>query len=166
MELNNVVARKGKASIWKCYIRFSYYASSGLFHRNRVFSDVTPDTVRNGQPITFDTDLSRRVSIHSSDTAEWWAPSCNQTNVSVLNIDWWFMIKLLRLWIDDFMGYRKRVWNYVLLSTHLPLDKMTAISQTISSDALFFMNNFVLWSKCQWRLFLRVQLTIIQHWFR
>ena len=40
--------------------------------------------------------------------------------------------------------------------THLPLDKMAAISQTISSDAFLWMKSLVFWSKFQWSLFRRV----------
>ena len=50
--------------------------------------------------------------------------------------------------------------------THLPLDKMAAILQTIYSDAFLWMKNFVLWLKSYWSVFLSVQLTINQHWFR
>ena len=44
--------------------------------------------------------------------------------------------------------------------THLLLDKMTAISQTIFSDAFLWMKSFVFWLKFHWGLFLGVQLTI------
>ena len=47
--------------------------------------------------------------------------------------------------------------------THLPLDKMAAILQTIFSDAFSWMKSFVVWLKCLWSLFLRVQLTITQY---
>ena len=50
--------------------------------------------------------------------------------------------------------------------TYLPLDKMAAISQTIFSNAFSWMKNFVFWLQFHWRLFRRVQLTILQHWFR
>ena len=56
--------------------------------------------------------------------------------------------------------------NWQTVSTHLPLDKMAASSQTIFSDAFSWMKNFVFWLKFHWSLFLRVQLTITQHWFR
>ena len=49
---------------------------------------------------------------------------------------------------------------------HLPQDKMAAILQTASSNAFSWMKNFVFWFKFHWNLFLRVQLTIRQHWFR
>ena len=51
-------------------------------------------------------------------------------------------------------------------STHVPLDKMAAMSQTIFSDAFSWMKSFVFWLKFHWSLFLRVQLTITHHWFK
>ena len=45
-------------------------------------------------------------------------------------------------------------------------DKMAAISQTIFSGAFSRMKRFVFWLRFQWSLFLRVQLTITQNWFR
>ena len=50
--------------------------------------------------------------------------------------------------------------------THLSLDKMAAISQTTFSDAFSLMKSFLFWLKFHWSLFLRVHLTITQHWFR
>ena len=50
--------------------------------------------------------------------------------------------------------------------THLALDKLAAISQTIFSDAFPWMKKFVFWLKFHWSLSLRVQLTRAQHWFR
>ena len=55
---------------------------------------------------------------------------------------------------------------FVLIWTHLPLDKMATILRTIFSDAFSWMNFFVFWLKFHWCLFLRVQLTISQHWIR
>ena len=45
--------------------------------------------------------------------------------------------------------------------THLSLDKMADISQTTFSNEFSWMKSFVFWS-----LFLRVPLTIFQHWLR
>ena len=56
--------------------------------------------------------------------------------------------------------------NYCTVFISSPLDKMTAISQTIFSDAFSWMENFVFWLKFRWGLCLRVQLTITQNWFR
>ena len=53
---------------------------------------------------------------------------------------------------------------YWILS-HLPLDKMAAMSQTIFSDAFSLMKIFEFRLKLSWNLFLRVQLTTTQHWF-
>ena len=50
--------------------------------------------------------------------------------------------------------------------THLPLNEMATISQTIFLDAFSWIKKIVFWLKFHWSLFLRVQLTIIQHWFR
>ena len=50
--------------------------------------------------------------------------------------------------------------------THWVRDKMDAISQTIFSSVLSCMKMFEFRSKFLWRLFLRVHLTIFQHWFR
>ena len=50
--------------------------------------------------------------------------------------------------------------------THLPMDKMATISQEMVSGAFSWIKSFVFWSKFHKSLFLRVQSTIIQHWFR
>ena len=50
--------------------------------------------------------------------------------------------------------------------TYLPLNKMAAISRSISSDGFPWMKSFVFLSKFHWSLFLRVQLTVIQRWSR
>ena len=49
--------------------------------------------------------------------------------------------------------------------THLPLDKMAAISQTTFSNAFSWMKMLEFPFKFHWSLFLRVQLTISEHWF-
>ena len=48
--------------------------------------------------------------------------------------------------------------------THIPLHKMADFSQTIFADAFSWMKKD--WFKFLRSLFLGVQLTIIQHWFR
>ena len=57
-----------------------------------------------------------------------------------------------------------RQWDLIL--THLPLDKMTAISQTTHSNAFSWIKTFVFWFEFHLSLFLRAHLTIIKHWFR
>ena len=75
--------------------------------------------------------------------------------------DWhWTITSIL---IPYWIRRQTNKWNGL---THLPLDKMAAISQTIFSDAFSWMKSFLFWLKFHWSLFLRVQLTVIQHWFR
>ena len=50
--------------------------------------------------------------------------------------------------------------------THWGRDKMDAISQTTFSSAFSWMKMLKFRSKFRWSLFLKVQLTIFQHWFR
>ena len=52
------------------------------------------------------------------------------------------------------------------LLTHWGRDKMDAISQTTCSSAFSWMKMFEFQLIFHWSLFLRVQLTIFQHWFR
>ena len=68
-------------------------------------------------------------------------------------------------WHSSFLR-RERVSGIKYCLTHLPLDNMDAISQTIFSDAFSWMKSFVFWLKSCWSLFLRVQMTINQHWLR
>ena len=53
-----------------------------------------------------------------------------------------------------------------IYSKHWSRDKMAAIFQTTISNAFSWMNMHEFWLKFHRRLFLRVQLTISQHWFR
>ena len=50
--------------------------------------------------------------------------------------------------------------------THWSRDKMAAVSQTTLSNAFSWMTMLEFRLRFQWSLFLRVQLTIIQDWFR
>ena len=50
--------------------------------------------------------------------------------------------------------------------THWGQDKMDAISQTTFSSVFSLMKTFEFRLKFHWSLFLRVQSTIFQHWFR
>ena len=60
-------------------------------------------------------------------------------------------------------------WNILVTLhglTHWGRDKMAAVSQTTLSNAFSSMKMLEFWFWFHWSLFLRVQLTIIQHWFR
>ena len=50
--------------------------------------------------------------------------------------------------------------------THWCRDKMAVVSQTTLSNAFSWMKMFEFRWRFHWSLFLRVQLTIFQHWFR
>ena len=50
--------------------------------------------------------------------------------------------------------------------THWGRDKMDAISQATFSQAFSSMKIAVFWLNFHWNMFARVQLTIIQHWYR
>ena len=58
------------------------------------------------------------------------------------------------------------VSNEFVSSTHWGRDKMAAVSQTTLSNVFSWMRMLEFWLRFHWSLFLRVQLTIIQHWFR
>ena len=49
--------------------------------------------------------------------------------------------------------------------THWGRDKMAAVSQTTLSNGFSWMKKLEFRLRFQWNFFLRIQLTIIQHWF-
>ena len=74
------------------------------------------------------------------------------------------------------MACHRTVWHSTLthrytspdptVLTHWGRDKMDAISQTTLSNAISWKKMLEFRLRFHWSLFLRVQLTIIQHWFR
>ena len=60
--------------------------------------------------------------------------------------------------------YLKQRWPKSL--THWGWDKMDDIFQTTFSNAFSWMKICEFWLRFHWSVFLRVQLTIFQHWFR
>ena len=61
------------------------------------------------------------------------------------------------------VGWAEKV-TYTL--THWGWDKMAAVSQMTFSNAFSWMGSLGFWFEFHWILFLGVQLTITQHWFR
>ena len=53
-----------------------------------------------------------------------------------------------------------------VILTHWGRDEMDNILQMTFSNVFSSMKMFEFWVRCHWNLFLRVQLTIFQHWFR
>ena len=63
-----------------------------------------------------------------------------------------------------------RVWKYlssIINNTNSSAPrKMAAISQTTYPKAFSWMKSFIFWFEFHWSLFLRIQLTMCEHWFR
>ena len=59
-------------------------------------------------------------------------------------------------------------WHHgeIMKLTHWGRDKIAAIPQTTFSNAFSWIKIYKFWLKFHWSLFLEVQLTICQHWFR
>ena len=68
-------------------------------------------------------------------------------------------------WFSQSLSMKNKLFFKSSL-THWGRDKMAAISQTTFSNAFFWMKMYEFRLNCHWSLFLRVQLTISQHWFR
>ena len=68
--------------------------------------------------------------------------------------------------VNSFISRAKNTTWWPSQLTHRDRDKMDAISQTTFSSAFSLMKMFEFRLKCYWNMFLRVQLTIFQHWFR
>ena len=75
----------------------------------------------------------------------------------------WFSLlwSIVLCWIQ--FSWCVGCWVHI---THWGRDKMTTISQTTLSNAFSSMKMLEIRYKFHWSLFLRVQLTIFQHWFR
>ena len=84
--------------------------------------------------------------------------SLNAFNLHIILLEKWYIVFAINI------SNTMTTCNMIL--THLPLDKMAAISQMIFSDTFSWMKMYKFWLRFRWILFLRVQLTIFQHWFR
>ena len=79
----------------------------------------------------------------------------------------------LNQWLGNYLFIHFLLWLHCYSVTiswvhHLcwGRDEMDAITQTTFSSAFFWKKTFEFQLKFHWSLFLRVQLTIFQHWFR
>ena len=77
-----------------------------------------------------------------------------------------FWSSLLHYGIVLYVVQQKRQHIDTLDLTHWGQDKMDAIAQTAFSNAFSLMKMYKFWLKLHWILFLMVQLTLFQHWFR
>ena len=86
-------------------------------------------------------------------------PVCCTNNDEIYTVEW----QQRNNWL---INYLHRKWWSRLCLTHWGRDKMAAISQTTLSIAFSLMKMVEFSLKFHWSLFIRVQLTIFQHWFR
>ena len=56
--------------------------------------------------------------------------------------------------------------DYITILTHWGRDEIDTIWQTTFLNSFSSMKTYEFWLKFHWSLFVRVQLTIFQHWFR
>ena len=140
----------------------SFNKTRGLTHWGRV----THICVGNLTIIGSDHDLSpgRRQAIIWTHTGISLIGRLG-TNFSEI----WIKIHIFLLKKMQLKRSTSKYWPFRLgptVLTHLTLDKMAAIWQTTFSKAFSWMTSFVFRFKFHWSSFLRVKLTISQHWFR
>ena len=75
---------------------------------------------------------------------------------------WWPVLR----YIDGLVQDCSNSSALTMELTHWGQNKMTAISQTTLSNAFSWMKMVQFLLKLHWILFIRIQLTIFQHWFR
>ena len=121
------------------------YSSMAEYFGNFRGNDIGTPT-----PVTNYT-LPRDALAESPTGQETWGSV--RLNCTVSNHDWYGKRSL----VSD------RPYWYL---THWGRDKMDAISQTTFSNAFSWMKMCEFWLTFQWSLFLGVQLTIFEHWFR
>ena len=89
-----------------------------------------------------------------------WHLVCNCFSCVIKSFDAPFVV------LCKFVARIEAISANTLPLTHWGRDKMDTISQTTFSNAFSWMKMFEYWLKFHWNLFLMVQLTIFQHWFR
>ena len=98
----------------------------------------------------------------SQCTLQWVKIKCNRTLVADYSTNT-VMNVILKIFL--IIAYVSGLLKPTTPLTHLPLDKMAAISQTIFSDAFSLIKSFEFWLIFHRSLLLKVQQTMTQHWF-
>ena len=99
-------------------------------------------------------------ALWGESTVDKWFPSQRASEAASFSLSWRHHLHTrLLLYYPGVLQYRVSLLNS-------PLDKMAAISQTTPSNSFSWMRMLEFLLKFHWNLFLRVQLTISQHWFR
>ena len=93
-------------------------------------------------------------------------PNCRgwHTALNTNPIQYWFMKTGGNHWMDKRWPYYS--WPPGLLFNSSPHGQNGCHFADDNSNAFSWMKSFVFWLNFHWSLFLRVQLTITQHWFR
>ena len=95
-----------------------------------------------------------------------WNLFCNQSVNSLRSHELYNHSVIVHIMACGLFGVTIIGINAGMLLTHWGRDKMDAIFQTTFSNAFSWMKMFEYRLKFHWSLFLMVQLTISQHWFR
>ena len=98
----------------------------------------------------------------------WSTKNIDHRILQIINAENTLIDELIYLSVVYMVGYLS-TWvrfSHVSTLTYWGRYKMDAISQTTFSSAFSWMKMFEFRLKFHWSLFLRVQLAIIQHWFR
>ena len=80
-----------------------------------------------------------------------------------LNTKWWLYLSFLHC--EWFLGIPRIIQTLTEINSSPPGQNGSHFPANVFK-CIFGMKTFVFWSEFHWSLFLRVQLTISQHWFR
>ena len=123
------------------------FKSFNFFYQGQQLFQLSPDTVNP--------HIAGLVQERCNSNANALELCLSCINPSIWYVNLWYSETLEHSSVSD-----------GLAGLTLPLDKMATISQTAFSYAFSWMKSFVFWFEFHWSLFLRVQLTIFQLWFR
>ena len=135
----------------------AYYRTSNEPITESMMTEVVDVTRPDGLTWT-----PRYFSIDSSGGKSKHATSSNATANKIVGCIAWMCVKKCS---EIVISGQAWVYHETAL-THWRRDKMAAVSQTTLSNAFSWMKMLEFRLRFYWSLFLRVPLTIIQHWFR
>ena len=144
----------------------TFSALLALFAGNSpITGDVPPQRpVTRGFDVFLDLRMKKRLVKHSRRR---WFETSSHSLWCHCNIIWPchandVLYNTTYIWLVSLFMH----FMLIMMLTHWGRDKMDAISQTTLSNAFLWMKMLEFWLKFHRSLFLRVQLTIFQHWFR
>ena len=110
--------------------------------------------------------LKLKSNVYSCKCRQMWLPEIESQYSGDLTLTRWSSNTMLISANHDTIKPRYYMVYYNIILTHWGRDKMATFSQTTLSNAFSLMKILEFRLKFHWSLFLRVQLTIFQHWFR